>query len=390
MRLTIIGCGYVGLVAGACFAEAGHDVTCVDVDERRIEMLRAGRAPFFEPGLEALLRSPRLTFSSTVVPADVVFIAVGTPDGDAAPVLNAAREALRVLSPPGLLVIKSTVPVGTAAQVQALAANVDVVSNPEFLREGSAVDDFRNPSRVIVGTDSQRARAVLSGLYAGSPLLFMDTRSAELTKLASNAMLATRISFMNELARLAAHLGAGIDHVREGVGSDPRIGSGFLRAGIGYGGSCLPRDVRALADSDLLRVVDAINERQKTLLVDAALRHFGGSLRGRTFAVWGLAFKPGTDDVRESPAIALVEHLRAEGATVRAFDPVVKSAFATALDTLDGADALFLATEWPEFVDVDFAEVKALLSSPVVFDGRNALPHAELKSLGFTYFGVGR
>ncbi|PZR14403.1 MAG: UDP-glucose 6-dehydrogenase [Archangium gephyra] len=381
MRLSVIGCGYVGLVAGACFAEAGHDVVCVDVDAARVESLRRGRAPFHEPGLEPLLRSPRLSFSTEVVAADVTFIAVGTPDGNAEPVLEVARSITSATT----LVIKSTVPVGTADRVREIVS-CDVVSNPEFLREGSAVDDFRKPDRVIVGTDSERARQVMRTLYPNVPLLFMDTRSAELTKLASNAMLATRISFINEMARVATDTGADIELVRRGVGADRRIGSEFLAPGIGYGGSCLPKDVRALSGSELLRAVDAVNERQKTLLVELARAHFGGTLRGKTFALWGLAFKPGTDDVRESPGVALAEQLRREGAGVRAFDPLVRTPF-SAMASLQDADALFIATE---AMSGDFAHMKSLMKTPVIFDGRNVYARHEVEAHGFTYFAVGR
>lgn len=381
MRLSVIGCGYVGLVAGACFAEAGHDVVCVDVDAARVESLRRGRAPFHEPGLEPLLRSPRLSFSTEVVATDVTFIAVGTPDGNAEPVLEVARSITSATT----LVIKSTVPVGTADRVREIVS-CDVVSNPEFLREGSAVDDFRKPDRVIVGTDSERARQVMRTLYPNVPLLFMDTRSAELTKLASNAMLATRISFINEMALIASVSGADIELVRRGVGADRRIGSEFLSPGIGYGGSCLPKDVRALSGSELLRAVDAVNERQKTLLVELARAHFGGTLRGKTFALWGLAFKPGTDDVRESPGVALAEQLRREGAGVRAFDPLVRTPF-SAMASLQDADALFIATE---AMSGDFAHMKSLMKTPVIFDGRNVYARHEVEAHGFTYFAVGR
>lgn len=384
MRLAVIGCGYVGLVAGACFADDGHDVVCVDVDVARVEQLRSGRAPLREPGLEALLPSPRLSFATALTtPVDVVFIAVGTPDGDAEPVLNVARSLIG--TKPATLVIKSTAPVGTVDRVKALLPEVDVVSNPEFLREGSAVDDFRHPHRVIVGTDSERAREVMRALYPHAQMFFMDARSAELTKLASNAMLATRVSFMNEMARLADQFHADIELVRQGVGADRRIGPDFLHAGIGYGGSCLPKDVRALSSSELMRAVDAVNERQKTHLVDVARRHFG-SLGGKQFALWGLAFKAGTDDVRESPAVALAELLQREGAEVRAFDPLVITPF-TAMTVLENADALFVATE---AMSHDFARMKSAMKQPVVFDGRNVFSRREVEAHGFTYFAIGR
>ncbi|MGV3625185.1 MAG: UDP-glucose dehydrogenase family protein [Archangium sp.] len=386
MRITVIGCGYVGLVAGACFAEAGHDVVCFDVDAARIDLLRRGRAPFHEPGLEPLLRSPRLSFSNQLAAAEVTFIAVGTPDGNAEPVFEVARSITSVTT----LVIKSTVPVGTAERVQQLVP-CDVVSNPEFLREGSAVEDFKNPDRVIIGTSSSRAREVMRSLYPTAPMIFMDTRSAELTKLAANAMLATRISFMNEMARIASETGADVELVKQGIGTDHRVGMEFLSAGIGYGGSCLPKDVRALGGSELLRSVDAVNERQKLLLVDLARAHFG-SLNGKVFALWGLAFKPGTDDVRESPAVALMEALRREGAKVQPFDPLVRDAHSavTAMSALEHVDALFVATEWPEFRTPDFAKLKSLMRHPVIFGGRNVFDRREVEAQGFTYFAIGR
>lgn len=392
MRLTVIGCGYVGLVAGACFAEAGHEVTCVDVDAMRIQLLRSGRVPFHEPDLAPLLRSPRLSFTTdltaAVTSAEVVFIAVGTPEGDVEPVVNVARS----ITAPVTLVIKSTGPVGTVDRIaQLVPAHVDVVSNPEFLREGSAVADFKNPDRVVVGTNSRRAREVMRALYPNAPLIFMDPRSAELTKLASNAMLATRISFMNEIARLASVHGADVELVKQGMGTDHRIGPEFLSPGIGYGGSCLPKDVRALGSSELLRAVNAVNERQKSTLVELARVHFG-SLNDKAFALWGLAFKPGTDDSRESPAVALAEQLRREGAKVRPFDPLVQDVHSAinAMAALEHVDALFIATEWPEFRSPDFVKMKTLMKHPVIFDGRNVYERREVEAHGFTYFAIGR
>jgi len=434
MKLAVIGTGYVGLVTGTCFAETGHRVTCVDVDPAKIELLRAGRIPIYEPGLEELVRrnakEGRLDFTTSTSDAmrgtDVAFIAVGTPpgehgDADLSLVLAAAEQLAAAMERGRYTVVvnKSTVPVGSAEQVsEALrkacpGALFDVVSNPEFLKEGAAIDDFMRPDRVVVGVDSERARAVLAELYAPfvraeQPILFMDLRSAELTKYAANAMLATRISFMNEVAALCDKLGADVDQVRRGVGSDKRIGHPFLFPGIGFGGSCFPKDVRALMttarhlglDFDLLRAVERVNERQKRSLVEKATKRFG-SLSGRTFAVWGLAFKPKTDDMREAPSLTVIEGLLGNGARVRAFDPVARDVAAGILKgrvelveepyaAADGADALFLLTEWSEFRQPDFAKLAARMKGRVLYDGRNAWDAAKARAAGFEYFGIGR
>ena len=431
MRIAVIGSGYVGLVAGTCFADSGNDVTCVDIDEAKIGALNDGRLPIYEPGLQELVvrnvKEKRLTFTTklaeSVSTAHVVFIAVGTPEGESGDadlqyVLAAARQVGRAIKQYTVIVDKSTVPVGTADKVrQAIAAETtvefDVVSNPEFLKEGAALDDFLKPDRVVIGTESERARKVMGELYGPfvrteNPIIFMDTRSAELTKYAANAMLATRISFMNDIALLCEKVGADVDFVRRGMGSDKRIGYPFLFPGVGYGGSCFPKDVKALVatarelgvEFDLLRAVERTNERQKKSLLLKALKHFG-DLNGRTFAVWGLAFKPKTDDMREAPAVELIEGLLAKGAKVRAHDPVAQGVAKrifkdritfceTMYDALPQADALFVVTEWNEFRRPDFERIKAQLKTPVVFDGRNVYDPARMRELGFTYQGVGR
>jgi UDPglucose 6-dehydrogenase len=431
MKVSVIGSGYVGLVAGTCFADSGNDVTCVDIDPKKIEGLNQGRLPIFEPGLgELVLRNvkeQRLSFTTSlaeaVAQAQVVFIAVGTPTGESGDadlqyVLAAASQIGRALTGYTVVVDKSTVPVGTADKVRAVIAAetkhpFDVVSNPEFLKEGAALADFLRPDRVVIGVDSDRARAVMAELYAPfvrteKPILFMDTRSAELTKYAANAMLALRISFMNELAALADRVGADIDHVRRGIGSDSRIGQSFLFPGVGYGGSCFPKDVKALiatgreqgVDFAILRATEEVNGRQKRLLLEKAAKHFG-SLRGLTFAVWGLAFKPNTDDMREAPAIALIEGLLEAGAAVRAHDPVAmevaRTLFGTRTtfvdrpyDALAGADALMVVTEWNEFRHPDFTRMKTAMKRPVLFDGRNVYSPSKVRELGFTWYGVGR
>ncbi len=431
MRIAVIGSGYVGLVAGTCFADSGNDVTCVDIDAEKIEGLNAGKLPIYEPGLEELVANnvleQRLTFSTdlaaAVGSASVVFIAVGTPEGESGDadlqhVLQAASDIGKALTQYTVIVDKSTVPVGTADRVrEAVAAQTsvpfDVVSNPEFLKEGAALDDFLRPDRIVIGTDTERAAKVMTDLYAPfvrteHPIIFMDTRSAELTKYAANAMLATRISFMNDMAALCEKVGADVDSIRKGLGADRRIGYPFLFPGVGYGGSCFPKDVKALVatarefglELDLLRAVERTNERQKKLLIGKALKHFG-DLNGRTFAVWGLAFKPKTDDMREAPAIEVIEGLIGKGAKVRAFDPVAtasaKKLFGDRVhfgqrpyDVLDGADALFVITEWNEFRHVDFDKVKQKLKTPVIFDGRNVYSPTDMRERGFTYYGVGR
>lgn len=432
MRLAVVGSGYVGLVAGTCFADSGNDVTCVDIDQKKVDALNAGRIPIYEPGLEELVtknaREQRLTFTtdlaSAVANSQVVFIAVGTPEGETGDadlqyVLAAAAAIGRALTGYTVVVDKSTVPVGTADLVRAAIAKetthpFDVVSNPEFLKEGAALDDFLKPDRVVIGADSDKARAVMGELYAPfvrteHPILFMDTRSAELTKYAANAMLATRISFMNDIAALCEKVGADVDAVRKGLGADQRIGYPFLFPGVGYGGSCFPKDVKALVatarehgiEFDLLRAVERTNERQKKLLVAKAVKHFGPDFSGKTFAVWGLAFKPKTDDMREAPAIDIIEGLLGKGAKVQVFDPVATETARRVLgnrvtyaqrpyDALTGADALFVVTEWNEFRHPDFARIKAALSAPVIFDGRNIYAPAKLKELGVTHYAIGR
>jgi len=432
MRIAVVGTGYVGLVAGTCFAESGNNVVCIDIDREKIEKLKHGSVPIYEPGLEELLKrnlhDRRLTFTTDyaegVPRAEVVFIAVGTPPGqnceaDLKYVLDAARAIARTMTGYAVIVDKSTVPVGTAARVKAAVREnteheFDVVSNPEFLKEGAAIDDFLKPDRVVIGTDSQRAREVMDELYGpfvrtGNPILHMDVASAELTKYAANAMLATRISFMNEIANICSKVGANIDSVRRGIGSDARIGSRFLFAGIGYGGSCFPKDVKAIVqtaqssgyDFSILKAVEAVNETQKRLLVDLVQERFGRQLKGRHFAIWGLSFKPNTDDMREAPSLVVIDALLAAGATIKAYDPEAmrecqrhhvgdRIAYAeTPMAALDGADALVLVTEWNEFRRPDFEAVKAALKSPIVFDGRNVYNRATLEKAGFEYFGVG-
>jgi len=431
MHIAIIGTGYVGLVAGTCFADSGNDVICVDIDARKIAQLQQGEIPIYEPGLEELIRKntrdQRLSFTtdlaSAVSRSQVVFIAVGTPEGESGEadlqyVLKAAEQIGRAMRQYTVIVDKSTVPVGTADLVREAIAKVsevefDVVSNPEFLKEGAALDDFFKPDRVVIGTESERARKLMGQLYAPfvrteNPILYMDTRSAELTKYAANAMLATRISFMNDMAALCEKVGADVDFVRKGMGADKRIGYPFLFPGVGYGGSCFPKDVKALVakgreqglELDLLRAVERTNERQKKLLVQKALKHFG-SLAGRTFAVWGLAFKPKTDDMREAPSIEVIEGLLAKGAKVVAHDPVAehtaRRVFGDRIrytqvpyEAVEGADALFVVTEWNEFRHPDFDRMKALMKSPVIFDGRNIYDPVRMRELGFTYMGLGR
>ncbi|MBN8469750.1 UDP-glucose/GDP-mannose dehydrogenase family protein [Corallococcus exiguus] len=431
MRIAIIGSGYVGLVAGTCFADSGNDVACVDIDERKIRMLQDGQVPIYEPGLEELIRKnvkeKRLTFTTNlaegVANAQAVFIAVGTPEGESGEadlqyVLAAAQAVGRAMKQYTVVVDKSTVPVGTADKVREAIAKVtdvefDVVSNPEFLKEGAALDDFFKPDRVVIGADTERARTIMGELYAPfvrteNPILFMDTRSAELTKYAANAMLATRISFMNDVSALCEKVGADVDFVRKGLGADKRIGYPFLFPGVGYGGSCFPKDVKALVTTareyglelDLLRAVERTNERQKKLLVNKAVKHYG-TLEGKKFGVWGLAFKPKTDDMREAPSIEVIEGLIGKGATVIAHDPVAahaaKRVFGDRIryaelpyDALEGVDGLFVVTEWNEFRHPDFARMKSLMKSPVVFDGRNIFQPARMREQGFTYFGIGR
>jgi UDPglucose 6-dehydrogenase len=432
MRIAVVGTGYVGLVAGTCFAESGNNVVCIDIDRSKIERLKQAVLPIYEPGLEELLRrnahDGRLSFTTDykegIERAEVVFIAVGTPPGedgaaDLKYVLEAARSVARHMTGYTVIVDKSTVPVGTARKVVAAVREntkheFDVVSNPEFLKEGAAIDDFLKPDRVVIGADSQRAREVMEELYApfvrtGNPIIHMDIASAELTKYAANAMLATRISFMNEIANICSAVGANIDSVRKGIGSDARIGSRFLFAGIGYGGSCFPKDVKAIVqtakeigyDFRILRAVESVNDTQKHYLVDCIQNRFGKNLAGRHFAIWGLSFKPNTDDMREAPSIVVIEALLAAGATIKAYDPEAmdearkhhfgdRIAYAEVpMGALEGADALVLVTEWNEFRRPDFDAVKAALKTPIVFDGRNIYTRATLEKAGFEYFGVG-
>ncbi|MDA0275005.1 MAG: UDP-glucose/GDP-mannose dehydrogenase family protein [Proteobacteria bacterium] len=432
MNISVIGTGYVGLVSGACLADMGNHVFCLDMDGAKIASLNAGRIPIYEPGLESVVQrnreAGRLRFS-TEVSASVAhgvlqLIAVGTPPGedgsaDLQYVLQAAREIGRRMEDYRVIVNKSTVPVGTADKVRAavqseLAARgktvpFGVVSNPEFLKEGAAVEDFMRPDRIIIGSDDERATALLRELYAPfqrnhERMMVMGVRSAELAKYAANAMLATRISFMNELANLAEALGADIEEVRKGIGSDPRIGTHFLYPGAGFGGSCFPKDVRALQRTAQdagwpLRVVAAAadaNEVQKHVLGAKIRARFGEDLRGRTFALWGLAFKPNTDDMREAPSLTLIADLQAAGAKVRAYDPVAKPTVEgvtlapSAQEALQGCDALAIVTEWAEFRSPDFAAVKRALTTAAVFDGRNLYDPAMMRGLGFEYFPIGR
>ncbi len=439
MRVTIFGSGYVGLVTGACLADAGNHVLCVDVDAAKIEGLKRGEVPIHEPGLDVLIRrgmeADRLEFTTDAAKGIehglFQLIAVGTPpddDGsaDLSHVIAVAQTIGQHMADYRIVITKSTVPVGTADTVHATidktlakrgaAIEFDVVSNPEFLKEGAAIADFMKPDRVIVGTDNPRTTELLRLLYEPftrnrDRLIVMDIRSAELTKYAANAMLATKISFMNELANLAERFGADIEKVRIGIGSDPRIGYSFIYPGCGYGGSCFPKDVKALArsaqdmryDAQILKSVESVNERQKELLFRKIRRHFEGKLEDKTIAIWGLAFKPNTDDMREAPSRALMEALWRQGARVRAYDPVAMAEArrlyadrqelelcTSANATLSGADALAIVTEWSEFRSPDFERIRSELSAPVIFDGRNLYDPAYLARLGFKYYGIGR
>ena len=443
MKLTVVGTGYVGLVTGACFAEMGNDVTCVDVDQAKIDRLKQGVLPIYEPGLESIVvnnsRAGRLVFTTSLAEAmrdsAIYFIAVGTPPGedgsaDLQYVLAVAREIGRHLQQYAVVVDKSTVPVGTADKVRgAIQAEIDqrgksipfdVVSNPEFLKKNAAVADFMRPDRVIVGTDSERARAVMHELYAPfmrnrERLIFMGVRDAELTKYAANAMLATKISFMNEIAGLCERFGVDVENVRLGIGSDSRIGYSFIYPGCGYGGSCFPKDVKALVrmaeeqnfEPVVLQAVEDRNEAQKHVLHEKIVRRFGDKLTGKTFGVWGLAFKPGTDDMREASVIVLLEALIKFGARVRAHDPVAMEVARRELpaawfssgsvelvedqyEAVRGVDALALVTEWKPFRHPDFERMRTLMKSPVVFDGRNQYDPAHMREIRFEYHGIGR
>ncbi|MEQ8244656.1 MAG: UDP-glucose/GDP-mannose dehydrogenase family protein [Fulvivirga sp.] len=432
MKIAVVGTGYVGLVTGTCFAETGNTVTCVDIDERKVNSLKNGKITIYEPGLENLfernLKQDRLHFTTNlkegIEGAKIIFLALPTPPGedgsaDLKYILKVAEDLGPLLKDYAVIVDKSTVPVGTADKVKNRVAqncNVefDVVSNPEFLREGVAVEDFMKPDRVVIGTTSDKAKKLMDVLYAplvrqGNPIIYMDEKSAELTKYAANSFLATKITFMNEIANMCELLGADVDAVRRGVGTDSRIGKRFLFAGIGYGGSCFPKDVQALAksaqevnyDFDILKSVMHVNEKQKTKLIPQIKKYFGGDLKGKTIALWGLAFKPYTDDIREAPALYNIDELLAAGATVRAYDPEAmdnvkellgdKIEFCdTQYSALEGADALFIATEWPVFRTPDFDKVSELLTSRTIFDGRNLYTPEEMKDLGYTYFSIGR
>jgi UDPglucose 6-dehydrogenase len=432
MKVAVVGTGYVGLVAGAGFAETGNEVICADIDADKIARLNRGEIPIYEPGLEDLversLSDGRLSFSTDVADAvrrsSVIFIAVGTPPGedgsaDLQHVLAVAETIGRSMEDEKVVVTKSTVPVGTAARVRAAIEahtqhRVHVCSNPEFLKEGAAVEDFMKPDRVVIGVDSDYAKQVLGDLYApflrtGKPALFMDVPSAEITKYAANAMLATRISFMNMIARLCDAVGADVNLVRQGVGSDERIGNSFLFAGCGYGGSCFPKDVKALLrtmdekgiDNGILRAVDGLNEDQKHVVLEISDRELGSDLKGRTIGVWGLSFKPDTDDMREAPSIVIIEGLLARGAAVQVHDPVAievaQSVFGDRVtyfehnyDALEGADALVIVTEWRQYRVPDFDRVRSLLGTPTIIDGRNLFEPGRMMALGFNYFSIGR
>ena len=431
MQIAVVGTGYVGLVLGACLAENGNDVVCVDKDASKIAMLESGKMPIFEPGLEEMVRrnhaDRRLVFTTGLADAvrrsAIVFIAVGTPEkedgsADLQHVLAVARDVGRAMDKYTVVVDKSTVPVGTAKKVHATIAGettqpFSVVSNPEFLKQGAAVEDFMKPDRVVIGCDDEPSASAMRELYApftrtGAPIMMMDTASAELCKYAANSILATRISFMNEIANVCELVGADVDQVRKAIGSDRRIGPSFLFPGVGYGGSCFPKDVQALMKSSansgydfkILRAVEEVNELQKARLLPRIEAHFG-SLAGRTIAVWGLAFKPRTDDMREAPAITIIEGLLAHGASVRAYDPeaahTARRVFGDRIaicdksyDALPGADALVVVTEWNEFREPDFKKMLTLLKTPVVFDGRNLYSPEQMRGLGFTYFSIGR
>ena len=431
MKLAVVGTGYVGLVVGACFAENGNDVVCVDSDAAKIESLQQGRLPIYEPGLGELVArnglEKRLGFSTELTPAvesaQVVFIAVGTPPGengsaDLTHVLSVARDLAHAMSGYTVVVTKSTVPVGTAARLREVIGGetsqpFSVVSNPEFLKQGAAIDDFMRPDRVVIGAEDQRAAELMQTLYApftrtGAPIQLMDCASAELCKYASNAMLATRVSFMNEIATVCELFGADVDKVRRAMAADRRIGPSFLFPGIGYGGSCFPKDIKALVSSSrgegyrcrILESVEAVNAAQKVRLVDKMRGHFD-SLTGRTIGVWGLSFKPRTDDMREAPSVPTIEGLLAAGALVRAYDPQAEAAArvifgdrityaARSYDALEGADALAIVTEWNEFREPDFARMRLLMRTPVIFDGRNVFDVEQMRTEGFTYYSIGR
>lgn len=436
MKIAVVGTGYVGLVTGTCFAEVGIDVTCIDIDQLKIDNLKKGILPIYEPGLEEMVTrnvdAGRLHFSTSlatsIVDCDVAFIAVGTPPGedgsaDLKYVLGVANEIGTYINNSIVIVTKSTVPVGTAVKVKHAVQSAlenrksnlefDVASNPEFLKEGAAVDDFLKPDRIVVGIDTKRAEDVMRKLYKpfllnGHPIIFMDIPSAEMTKYAANAMLATKISFMNDIAILCEIMGADVNLVRKGIGSDPRIGHKFIYPGIGYGGSCFPKDVKALIrtasenghNMRILQAVEEVNEDQKHVLFNKVSTHFNGDLKGRNFAVWGLSFKPKTDDMREAPSLVIINELLKANANVKVFDPVAMHEAKKDLgeqvtyckdeyDTLIDADALLIATEWPEFRSPNFNVISKLMKSKIIFDGRNIYDIEEMKELGFTYYCIG-
>ncbi|MAE75372.1 MAG: UDP-glucose 6-dehydrogenase [Planctomycetes bacterium] len=431
MKISVIGTGYVGLVVGTCFAETGNTVVCADIDTEKVAMLQAGGVPIYEPGLEELIRrncsEDRLSFTTDVAQAvkdaTVIFIAVGTPmDEDGSADLNYVLKVAETIGDNmdgyRVIVDKSTVPVGTSRKVAEMIKSrtnqpFDVVSNPEFLKEGTAIDDFMKPDRVVIGANDSRAAEIMKELYGpfvhtGKPILVMDPESAELTKYAANALLATRISFMNEIARLCDKVGANFSHVRKGVGTDARLGSAFLFAGVGYGGSCFPKDVRAIMrtsesngyDFKIVQAVENVNAAQKSYLVEKIVGHYGEDLRGKRFAVWGLSFKPRTDDMREAPSLTIIPALLERGATIVANDPEAIEETRRVLgdrieyakkpmEAVDGADALLVITEWSEFRHPDLDELKQRLSAPVIFDGRNIFAADKMDEAGFTYFGIG-
>lgn len=432
MKIAVVGTGYVGLVTGTCFAETGNEVICVDIDQAKVDKLSSGQITIYEPGLEKLFlrnqKEGRLYFTTSleegVKDAVIIFLALPTPpdeDGsaDLKYILGVADHLGKIIKDYKIIIDKSTVPVGTAEKVySAVAKNAttafDIVSNPEFLREGVAVDDFMKPDRVVIGTTSERAKKIMNDLYApfvrqGNPIIFMDEKSAELTKYAANAFLATKITFMNEIAQLCERLGADVDMVRKGIGSDERIGKRFLFPGIGYGGSCFPKDVQALAmssdevnyDFKILNAVMKVNEKQKSHLLPKIRSYFNNDIKGKKFALWGLAFKPNTDDIREAPALQMIEELTADGAIITAYDPEamnnVKALIGDKIiyaerqyDTLIDADALMIATEWSEFRTPDFNKVTALLKTKTIFDGRNLFDLKQMEELGFHYESIGR
>ena len=432
MKIAVIGTGYVGLVTGTCFAETGNQVICVDIDKNKVDKLSSGQITIYEPGLEKLFlrnqRDNRLTFTTSledgIKDAQVIFLALPTPPGedgsaDLKYILGVSDDLGKIITEYKVIIDKSTVPVGTADKVHAAIAKnakveFDVVSNPEFLREGVAVDDFMKPDRVVIGTSSEKAKKILSDLYApfvrqGNPVIFMDEKSAELTKYAANSFLATKITFMNEIAQLCELLGADVDMVRKGIGSDERIGKRFLFPGIGYGGSCFPKDVQALAKSStevnynfqILDAVMSVNEKQKLHLLPKIKSYFKNDLKGKRIALWGLAFKPNTDDIREAPALYIIEELLKEGASVAAFDPEAMNNVQQLLgdkitfvhsqyDALHGADALVIATEWSEFRTPDFSRISSVLKNKAIFDGRNLFDLKYMEELGFYYVSIGR